>query len=237
MRKHHLRYIRNFSQIALLVLPSYILIMLVISTVVCDNPDILFQNQASAEIVNPFSNDNATGGSNYSEVFEQFEGFVIIASAVETTSHNLHLFALPGQNAQIYRNFSIYVFSNQPCFYEVRIDDQILQQGHSNWKAVVKSSSPYTTMDVKVTLINDTNVSLPVFIFSGIKLLDSPWDAIDEGEGPPVAEEWIRFSQGEFTAWVIRGILIQVGFAFLGVVCGTSYASVHADLRGIQRVI
>ena len=230
------RKTKRVIHITAIVIPLYIFIMLLFSSVVYDNPSLIFVNQASAEITNPFGGSSGND-SNYSEIFDQFEGFVIVASAVDVGSHDLHLYALPGQRAQIYRNFSIYIFTNQPCFYEVKVDDQVLTRGHSLWKAIVKSSSPYSEMNIEVTLINETNSSLPVFRFSGLKLLDSPWDVIDEGDGAPIVEEWIRFTQGEFTAWIIRGILLQLSFAFLGIVAGTSYASIHADLRGIQRVV
>lgn len=230
---------RYFAIITLSVISIYVFAMIVLTAIFCQYPGLVFVNQVSADIPNPFEGGDYDNGDikNYSEIFKQFEGYVILASNVESGSHDLHLFALPGQNAQIYRNFTLFIFTNQPCYYEVKIDDQVYQRGYSEWKALVKSSSPYTTMNIVVTLKNETNATLPLFEFKNIKLLDSPWEAQGGEEEVPVVEEWIRFSRGEFTWWVIRGIALQLGFAFLGIVSGTAYASIHADTRGINRVI
>ena len=125
-----------------------------------------------------------------------------------------------------------------PCFYEIKIDDQLYSRGYCEFKTVVKASSPYENMNLKVHLINETNTSLPIFEFERLTLLDSPWDAFkDEGEAPGVLEEYIKMTRGEFTSWVIMRIVIDVSFAFLGIVFGTGYATIHADLRGVQQVI
>lgn len=233
------RYPRTklFINIVSLVIPAYIIVMILFSQILIDNPQLLFSGQVSAKIVNPFDTDYEGSKQNYSKKFSQFEGFAIIMSAVEVSSHNLHLFALPGQNAQLYRNFSIYMFSNQPFYYEIKIDDQVYQRGYSEWKGIVKASSPYNDLNVQVKLINETNATLPIFYFKNLKLLDSPWEAVSEGEGPPVIEEWIKFTQGEFTMWIVKMIAIQLSFGFFGAVIGTSTASIKADLRGILRLL
>ncbi len=219
-----------------IALSIYVLIMMTISAVLIDNPEFIIVNHAVADYTNPF--DIYENVTNHSEQFAMFEGYVILASATETSTHNLHLFALPGQQAQIYRDFSVFVFSNQPCTYEVKIDDQVYQRGYSEWKAKIKGSSPYDEVSITVTLVNETNVTIPPFTFKNVVLLDSPWDAIsDDDDIGGAVEEWIRFSQGEFTVFVIRGILLQLGFAFLGVVTGTQYATIYADMRGIQQVM
>jgi len=215
--------------LSLLVFSFYLFAMLSASAFLLDNPGFLF---AKGEVVNPFETIPV---SNYSNRFSRFEGYVVISSGVK--DHDLHLYALPGEIAQIYRNFSVLIFANMPCFYEVKIDDQVYERGYCEWRSVVKASSPYTTVNVEVLLLNETNVSLPLFEFKDLKLLDSPWEAIEEGEGPVVVEEWIRFTRGEFTTWVLMRIGIQILFAFLGIVSGTSYATVHADLRGIERIV
>ena len=231
------RIIKKTACRCALIMIVYVFIMLFVSAIIHDNPEMIFPGQVSADITNPFDNENITDPFNYSERFKQFEGFVILASATETKTHDLHLMALPGQRAKIYRNFTIYIFSNMPCFYEVRIDDQVFERGSCEWKAKVRSSSPYNTINIEVRLVNLTNVSLPVFNFKNIELLDSPWEAVGEGEGPPVVEEWIRMTRGEFSMWVIRNILMQICFGFLGAVGGISLATMHADLRGIERII
>lgn len=237
------RKIQLMLRICFLMIPMYILVMLVVSQFFIANPEFFFTSQVSAGIINPFENNN-DGGTNdfdnmtdYVEYFKQFEADVFILSGHE--SHDLFLSARPGNTkSQIYRNFSIYIFSNMPCFYEIKIDEQLYQRGYSEFKTVVKASSPYEDMVVSVRIINQTNVSLPLFMFSNIILLDSPWDIItEEGEGGLPAEEWVRFSRGEFTTWVIMRIIIDIGFVFMGVVAGTSYATLHADLRGIEQVI
>jgi len=236
-----LRNTKVLVRYTLLIIPLYIIIMLLLSQFYIANPEFYFTGQVSAGgLINPF--DDGQGDSqdyddltNYTEKFRQFEADVFILSGHKT--HDLFLSARPGQNAQIYRNFSIYIFSNMPCFYEIKMDEQLLQRGYSEFKTVVVASSPYETMDLTVRLINVTNSTLPLFSFKNLALLDSPWDIIsEEGGGGPV-EEWVRFSRGDFTAWVIMRIVIDIGFAFLGVVFGTSYATLHADLRGIEQLI
>lgn len=224
---------KNFFHICLVAMSLYLFVMFMLSAVIHDNPSLIIPS-VSGEIINPFAPEGNV--SNYTEKFKQFEGFVAVMSGVNVGAHDLHLYALPGQRAQLYRNFSVFIFSNMPCFYEVRIDDQVYQRGYCEWRASVKASSPYAMVNIKVTLINETNTSLPVFLFKDVKLLDSPWEAFEEGE-IPIAEEWIRFTRGEFNAWVLTRIAVNILFAFLAVVSGTSYATIQADLRGIQRVI
>lgn len=232
-----LKRTKEILRISAIVLVLYIFLMLFISAVIQDNPELMFPGQVSADITNPFGDDDSNiTDQNYSERFKQFEGFVVVASATETKTHDLHLMALPGQRAKLYRNFTIYIFSNMPCFYEIRLDDQVYERGFSEWKAKVSGSSPYNTLDIEVRLINLTNVSLPVFLFSGLELLDNPWEATGGG-GTPVVEEWIRMTRGDFSVWVIKMIFMQIGFGFLGAVGGTSLATIHADIRGIERLL
>ena len=227
---------KSFHTVALAMF-VYIFVLSIVSTMFYDNPQWVFIDQVSGDIVNPFEPESPPDDiQNYSEKFKQFKGYVIVASATETRTHNLRLFALPGQVAQIYRNFTIYIFTNMPCFYEVKIDEQVLERGYSEFQTMVRGSSVYSTMNVAVTLINETNVTLPVFSFSGLQLLDSPWDVLDEGEGPPIVEEIIRFTRGEFTSWVLMRIAIDILFAFLGFVSGVEYAALHADFQGIDQV-
>jgi len=222
----------------ILVFSIYLFTMLLLSSVVHDNPHLIFVDQASAELINPFDKSDMGGDlTNYSQVFKQFEGAVYIFSGLESKTHNLHLMASPGKASQIYRNYTIYIFSNQPCFYEVKIDGQVFKRGFSEWKASVKTSSPYSTTSVEVRLINQTNATLPTFAFEEVVLLDSPWDAMGEGEAPAVVEEWVRFTRGEFTQWVVVRIAIEILFAFLAIVVAMSYATMHADLQGIERVL
>jgi len=228
--------IRQATSIGLLCMIFYVLIMLLTSTIFLDNPELICPGQVSAEITNPFDDKN-TSDDDIAQRFKQFEAFVIVASATETESHDLHLMALPSQRAQIYRNFTIFIFSNMKCYYEIKKDDQLFERGVCEWKTTIKGSSPYNKMDLSVKLINQSNQSLPIFYFNDLTLLDSPWEAVGEGEGPPVAEEWIRMSRGDFSIWVIRNIIMQLGFGFLGIVSGISLATIHADIRGIERML
>jgi len=233
-----LRYVKLLMRYTILIIPIYMLIMLLISQVFIANPELVFTNQASAGgIINPFEGGGDVGDNvtDYSERFKQFEADVFILSGHQ--EHDLFLSARPGAKAQLYRNFSIYIFSNQPCFYEIKMDDQIYERGYLEFKTVVKASSPYEHVSIYVRLINNSNVSLPTFSFSELPLLDSPWEISGEEGEAAIVEEWIRFTRGEFTSWVIMRILIDVGFAFLGVVFGTSYATLHADLRGIDQIL
>jgi hypothetical protein len=216
-------------------------IMLFLSAVYIDNPQLVFTDQLSAEYTNPFEENGSIDGnrSNYSEYFEKFEGFVVIGSATEVKSHKLHLFALPDQQANVYRDIKIYIFSNQPCYYEVKIDDQVHSRGFNEWKSTVKATSDYSRMDVEVTLVNETNVTLPAFTFDNLHLLDSPWEKEGGGEEEEETsvDEWIRMSRGEFNIFIATRIIVDVVFVFLGVVVGTSMAAMAADAMGIQRII
>ena len=231
-----LRITKKTFYYSMLVIPMYLLIMVIISQVCIDNPELFFPSQVSANIINPFEDDDISDLQNYSKVFKQFESYVFIISG--HSGHDLFLSATPGiHKSQIYRNFSIYIFSNMPCFYEIKIDDQLYSRGYCEFKATVPASSPYETLNVKIRLINETNMSLPLFEFSNLVLLDSPWELLEEGEEEGVLEPYIMMTEGEFTSWVIMRVLIDVSFAFLGVVFGTSYATLHADLRGVRQVI
>jgi len=223
-KKEKLRFTKKILHQSLIIVLIYILILLLLSAIIQDNPELVLPGVVVAnDIKNPFGDEIENDTLNYFEKFKQFEGFVIVASATETNTHDLHLMALPGQRAKLYRNFTIFMFSNMPCYYEIKIDDQVFERGYFEWKASVKSSSPYNTLDISVRLINETNVSLPGFNFIGMELLDSPWEVIEEGEGPAVIEEWIRMTRGEFTTWVIKMILMQIAFGFIGAVGGTGW--------------
>ena len=233
-----LKKFKGTGKFVLLLFSIYLFTMFFISAVVHDNPELIFTNQVKAEIINPFEPDKSYDDlTNYTEIFKQFEGFVMLTS-VQGGGGTLHLMAVPDKSAQIYRNFSIYIFSNQPCFYEIKIDDQVFQRGYSEWKKVVRTKSDYNSINIKVTLVNMTNVTLQPFNFPELTILDSPWDAAGEGEGgPPIAEEWIRFSRLEFTNWVLARIAIDIGFALLGIMVGISMATISADYSGIKRVV
>ena len=241
--RHPGRFTKTVFRISALIIPIYILVMLGISTFYYENPHLYFTEQVQGGVVNPFDPENQEddegNDTGYDKIFEQFEGYVILASATEVKHHNLHLFALPGQQAQIYRNYTIYIFTNQPCFYQVKVDDQLYKQGHSKWKAVVRGSSPYSDITIEVTLINETDVTLPVFKFKDVTLIESPWETgggaagdKDEAEG----QEWIMFSQGEFNTFIAIRIFSDIIYALLGVVAGVSIAAVKTETAGIQRL-
>ncbi len=231
---------RTILRIFSICLPLYLFIMLFSASVLMDNPHLAFPDQlVKGSLTNPFDEYMDDEVKNYTQYFDTFEGFVMIMSASEVKSHELRLYALPGFNSKIYREFSIVIFSNEPCVYEIKIDDQVHSRGYNEFRSVVKASSSYSTIDVDVRLVNETNVTLPVFSFKNIKLLDSPWDARsdDDDEEKVIAEEWIQFSRGEFNQFIATRIAIDVLFVFLAVVAGTSTAAISADTMGIQRVI
>ena len=236
-------FIKNVLRFSAIVIPVYIIMMLGVSTFYYENPHLHFIDQVKGDIINPFDpdyqDDEDGNETDYIEKFKQFEGYVILASATEAGGHDLHLFALPGQKAQIYRNYSIYIFTNQPCYYQVMVDDQLYERGHSEWKTKVRGSSPYSNINIEVTLINETNATLPVFKFKDVTLLYSPWETGGGGAGDEdeeEGEEWIRFSQGEFNTFIAIRIVSDIIYAFLGVVAGISFAAVRTDTLGIQRV-
>ena len=228
----------RFARFVCLFFLAYFLSMFVLSSIVYDNPQWFLVGQVNADIVNPFENEDEGDITDYNEIFEQFEGYVFISSGLQKKDHNLKLMAVPGQPAQIYRNFTIHIFTNQPCYYEIRIDDQVFSRGTCMWKSEVKTGSPYNDMTVRVTLVNMTNVSLPSFNFATISLLDNPWDSVSEGDGPIVVEPYFRlFNEGEWTVWVAKSIAVQILFLVVAIPCGMGLAQVHADLRGIGQVL
>ena len=233
---------KGVVRIGVICMGMYVLINILIAAVYVDNPQLVFTDQLSAEFVNPFESGNENSNmSNYTQYFDQFEGFVIVGSATEVNNHHLHLFALPNQKANVYRDIKIYIFSNQPCYYRVKVDDQIHSQGYNEWKSSVKATSSYSTVSIEVTLVNETNVTLPVFIFKDLVLMDNPWDAVsdddDDDSSVTDVDEWIRMSRGEFNMFIATRIAVDIIFGFLGFVAGTSIAVMHADTMGIQRVI
>jgi hypothetical protein len=225
--------LRKAATISLFLMLIYVLTMLMISTIIVDNPQLIFRGQVSAQIIDPFEDLD----KNMSERFNQFEGFVMIASATEESGYDLHLTAFPGIRSQIYRNYVIHIFANQPCYYEIKVDEQLLERGVADWRTQIKSSSPYNTINIQVKLVNETNATLPVFYFNELALIDTPWDAVDDEDKKPVIEEWIRMSRGDFTMWVIRNIIMQILFGFMGAVGGINLALIHADFRAIERKI
>jgi hypothetical protein len=230
------RVFKRATTLSIFFMLMYVLIMLLISTVVVDNPQLIFRDQVSAQILDPFDPGRKDEQGD-SERFKQFEAFVMIASSTEDTGSRLHLMAFPGRAARLYRNFTIHIFSNMPCYYEVKIDGQLYGRGSLEWRTQIKTSSPYNSLEVEVRLVNETNATVPVFYFTDISLIESPWDAREPEDRIPIVEDWIQMTRGEFTMWVIRNILMQIGFGFLGAVAGISMATIQADLRGVERVI
>jgi len=212
-----------------------------LSSAICiDNPLLVFPEQARAVIINPFGDEevNSSDGE-YSQYFHQFEGYACILSGLDWSNQNLYLVAVPGKSTQIYRNFSIFIFSNMPCFYEVRFGDQVYCRGRNEWKSVVKASSEYSDETIRVVLVNDSNVSLAPMVFT-VALLDSPWSEEGGGDGGGsgvVAEEWVRFSRGDFSNWVLERMAVDLVMVLFGAVVGTSYAAIKADFGGIIRAV
>jgi len=196
------------------------------------------------DIINPFPGDgNNTKPPDEKTDPNVFDAQVILMSNVERgTSYNIHLFALPGQKSELYRDFSVYIYTSQKANYIVKVDNQTRKSGEVTWMERIDLNSEYETMDVKVILNNKTGVQRD-FVFKKITLLDSPWQAKEDKDKdkdesvPDIIDPYIRMSRGELNEFVAKRVIADIAAVILGILFGVQIAALKADLRGIDRVL
>jgi hypothetical protein len=170
-----------------------------------------------------------------------FDGQVYLMSNVERgTGYSLHLFAMPGQKSELYRDFSIYMFSNQKCNFLIKIDNQTYDRGEMTWFHRVDANSEYNKLDVTVILENTSQVSRE-YKFKSIQLLDSPWQTKKEKEEkeeetPDMVRPYLEMTQGDLNMFIVKRVIADIVSVIFGIMIGIQMAAVRADLRGIQRM-
>jgi len=185
----------------------------------------------SAEIINPY---DPIPSSNETNAFYMFEGQAYVFS--KGVGSNLYLYAEDG--GQIFREFTIQMFANQKAFYQIKIDDQVFEEGEFVFRKQVKAESAYSTATIKVTLKNLTGVELPSFVFADLILLDVGEVPPDEpgGEISPIIEPYIRMTQGEMNAFIAIRLVTDISLTILGFLVGSSLAVIKTDYQGVEQV-
>jgi hypothetical protein len=177
-----------------------------------------------------------------------FDAQVIVMSDVERSSDfPRHFFALPGQQADIFRDFSIFMFTNQPTHYLVKVDNFTIDQGMMNWMKRIDRHSEYNTVSIYVLLENESGGSRE-FIFDRLNLMDSPSQGGTGGGGgdgsgtdnqqiPDFIKPYVQMSQGEFNLFVGKRVFADIISVIAGIIVGIQFAALKADFRGIERAL
>jgi hypothetical protein len=101
--------------------------------------------------------------------------------------------------------------------------------------------SDYSKLNLWVLVANETGVERS-FEFTDIRLVDSPWQATDDGTGgneskiPDIIKPYLALSEGEFTAFVLKRVIADVMSVVAGIFIGIQMATMKADLRGVGRM-
>lgn len=173
---------------------------------------------------------------------KMFDVQVVVLSNIQTdTSYPQHLFVLPGQQAKIYRDFAVFIFANQRATYIVKMDNQTYTSGAMFWMKRITMRSDYSKLNLQVLVANETGVERN-FEFTDIRLVDSPWQATDDGNGgneskiPDIIKPYLALSEGEFTAFVLKRVVADVLSVVAAIFIGIQLATMKADLRGVGRM-
>ena len=247
MFKKIFRNTRKYIHVVVLGFLLYILIISTLTVFYLDNPQLVFTDR---EYDNPFQRfGDFTDPLDFPEEDENetdggpqiYDAQVILMSNIERhTDHILHLFALPGQRSQIYRDFSVLIYVSDTSEYLLKVDNQTFDSGTVTWMTRIDVHTEYDEVDVKVYLTNATNAER-IFDFKGVYLLDSPWqstpdDSGDEPDIPDIVEPYIKMSQGEFSMFVAKRIFADIASVIAAILIGIQLAAIKSDLRGIERV-
>jgi len=191
------------------------------------------------------TDENNENEDNEDSGIDVFDAQVFIASNYERkTGHRMHLYAFPNQEADLYRDFAIYIFVDKPATYLIKIDDQKVDEGSVEWRHIFKTHSEYNYMDVTVIVQELNTEAQREFKFVQIDLLDSPWqaggggggDEGDEDEVPDIAKPYISMGQGEFTIFIFLRVVADVISAFFAVLIAMKFAAIKADMAGTARM-
>jgi len=242
------RKFKKYIPVFTLVIFLYFSIVSLAAVFYSENPQLVFTDQRYenqmmkiGDLVDPFPD-----GKNESELEEEsklFDAQVVVMSNIERhTEYKLHLFALPGQISQVYRDFSIYIFTNQETDYIVKLDNQTLKTGKMFWMERIDTRSEYDKVTLEIILANQSGVER-VFNFKKLELIDSPWQTKDEGDDdkdkdvPDVVKPYLQMTQGDFNLFIAKRVFADIVSVICGIILGIYFAAIKADLRGIGRIL
>ena len=247
MLKKMLKNTRKNIHIIVLAFLVYVMVISCLTVFYLDNPQLIYIDQVSSSvfqkyesITDPLDTEPEKNGADDKTEPDIFDAQVIVMSNIERhTGHPLHLFILPGQGGQLYRDFSVYIFTNQKVDYLIKIDNQTYDSGTGGWMKIVKARSEYDAVDISVTLVNSSLVERK-FGFNNLQLLDSPWQTAP-GDGddiniPDIVEPYIKMTQGEMSMFIVKRVFADVVSVIAAIVIGIQIAAMKSDLRGIERV-
>jgi hypothetical protein len=176
---------------------------------------------------------------NAVNMFYQFEGRVYVLGE---TIGNMYVYAIPSGGI-ITSKFVIEMFANQHCYYQIRLDNQTVDQGDFDFWKRVPLQSQYSFTDIEVTLRNVTGVTLPKFTFSHVTIIPPEGSGTgagnDNGNGgvSPILEPYIKMTQGEWSLFIIARLFIDIALGVLGYLAGSSLAVIKCDYRGVEQML
>jgi hypothetical protein len=172
-----------------------------------------------------------------------FNPQVLLMSNLEPSSrYSMRLFTIPGYHADLYRDFSVFIYSNQPAKYIIKMDGQTYSTGTLEWMKRIEMRSEYRNIDVDVILENATGITR-TFSFENIRLVDSPWvrdeDKKDDDDDrvTDILDPYVKMSRGEMNIFIAKRVFADVVAVIMGILFGIQMAAVKADLAGISRVM
>jgi hypothetical protein len=173
-----------------------------------------------------------------------FDAQAFIASNYERkTGYRMHLYAFPDQEADLYRDFAIYIFVDSPATYLIKIDDQKVDEGEVEWRHIFKTHSEYNYMDVTIIVQEKETGAQREFTFKEIDLLDSPWQGGGGGgedeepeKEPEIAKPYFSLSRGEFTIFIFLRVVADIVSGFFAVLIAMKFAAIKADMAGTARM-
>jgi hypothetical protein len=181
-----------------------------------------------------------TPQNNTINLFYQFEGRVFVLGQPISTIWSY----ASTDGGMITSKFEVHMFANQHCYYQIKLDNQTVDQGDFDFWRKVPLETQYTSAEIEVTLKNVTGVTLPKFTFAHISIYRP--DAGGGGGGPggggdgdisPIIEPYIKMTQGQWNMFILARLLIDITLAVLGYLAGSSLAVIKCDYRGVEQVL
>jgi hypothetical protein len=192
------------------------------------------------DIIDPddiYRKDTNKTDNNITKRFEQFEGRVYIL-AKPSPGSDLFLYGAP--NGKLFREFEIHMFANEHAYYQIKLDNQTLEVGQFDFFKKTTAESPYNVITVEVILKNETDITLPVFKFANLKLIDlgepTEKEEEEEEEPSPIIEPYRKiFTPSEWNIHLATRMISLIGLTVLGYLVGSSLAIIKMDLQGAER--
>ena len=243
MFKKFIRNTKKYANFLYLGILIYVAIITMFTAFYIDR----YEVPVAYDINNRLGNETSNQSNYFNWTYQPgvFDAQVVIMSNVQIASdYTKHLFALPGQtSANIYRDFSIFIFVNQPAHYLLKIDNFTIENGNIDWLKRIDRHSDYSTADIYILVENMSGGSRE-FTFSKLKLIDSPWQAGGSGTGeqtsnqiPEIIKPYIEMSQGEYSLYVAKRVAADIISVIAGILVGIQFAALRADFRGIERAL